>query len=278
MVRQREVLGSAVANIGIVMLDPILTRRHVAAVRPPVPTVEADHRHQRVLLSVHHQLCRVRDRRVQRGGVEHEDLREGRHQQLLRATLRLALLARPIRNHDRSHRVNHAVRQTLLALRRRDGELNHRVRAHVLVRARIALDGVADLEATELIKEGQFIAHVLEQLVRVTDALAGGHHRRAHTFVEGLQTFVALAAPDFLKRFVDGRGIQSRFCNVACLDIRNTEEGLKSCVDPAGTALITKSEGGRHLTSGTQRNLLRRERDPFSLMHWPMNSLMTARM
>lgn len=165
MVRQREVLGSAVANIGIVMLDPILTWRHVAPICPPVPAVEADHRHQGVLLPVHHQLCRIRDGCVQRRGVKHEDLREGRHQQLLRAALRLALLARPIRNHHWSYGVNHAVRQALLSLCRCDGELNHRVCAHILVRARIALDGVADLEATQLIKEGKFVAHILEQLV-----------------------------------------------------------------------------------------------------------------
>lgn len=219
-------IRAIVAKARVVILDPVLARRHIATIRPPMSAIEADDSEESVLLTIQYQECRVRDRGVEGGCVEDEDLREGGHQQLLVASVLSTLLALPIGNLERRHRMDHAVREALLALRRCHRELDQGVGMRVLVVARITLDRVCDLEAAELVEKGELVAQILEELVRVADVVAGGHDGRLDTLVEGLQALISLARPNFLKCLIDGRRIQSRICSVACLDVGNTKDSL----------------------------------------------------
>lgn len=73
----------------------------------------------------------------------------------------------------------------------------------VFVVAIIALDHVRNLEPTQLVQKRQLVAKELQQLMRVANSLACGHHRGAHALVEGLQTLITFAPPDFLEAKVD---------------------------------------------------------------------------
>ena len=181
--------------------------------------------------------------------MEHKDLGKRRHQQLFGTALATALLALPVGNLDGCYCVNDAVRQTLLSLSGRHRELDQRVGMRIFVVARITLDRIDDLESTQLVEERKLVAQELEKLMRISDAVTRRHNGSLHAFIQCLEPFIALATPDFLQCLVDGRRIQSRIRNVACLDVRNSEDSLKCCIDPARATLITKSE--RHLTFGT---------------------------
>ena len=73
----------------------------------------------------------------------------------------------------------------------------------VFVVTAVALDHVRNLEPTQLVEERKLVTEELQQLVRVANSLARGHHRGAHTFIERLQTLISFAPPDFLEAKVD---------------------------------------------------------------------------
>ena len=97
--------------------------------------------------------------------MKDEDLRKGRHEQLLRATLSSALFALPIWNLRRCYGLNHAVGETLFALCRRHRELDQRVWTGVFVVAVVTLYHVDTLESTQLVEERQLVTEELQQLV-----------------------------------------------------------------------------------------------------------------
>jgi len=69
-------LGSVIANTLVIVLDPILTGRHLATIGPPMSAVEAHDCEKSVLLPVQNQDRGIRDGRVNRGHVKHKDLRK----------------------------------------------------------------------------------------------------------------------------------------------------------------------------------------------------------
>ena len=106
-----------------------------------------------------------------------------------------------------------------------------------------ALDLVRNFEATQLVEKGKLVAEELQQFVRIANALAGRHELCVDGLVETPKTLVSFGGPDLLKTKVDSVVLVGLFVGVALLDFRETVDGLKSCVHPAGTTLITESEG-----------------------------------
>jgi hypothetical protein len=68
----------------------------------------------------------------------------------------------------------------------------------------VALNGVRNLEARKLIKEGHFITEELDELVGVADAFACRHRGTyLDAFIQGFQSFIATAGPDFGETCLD---------------------------------------------------------------------------
>jgi hypothetical protein len=107
---------------------------------------------------------------------------------------------------------------------------------------------VRHLEAAQLVEKGKLVAEELQQFMRITNALSCGHEVCVNSLVQGLETLVALGGPDFLKTKVDRVVLIGLLVGVSLLNFRETVNGLKSCVHPAGSTLITKSKC-RHLIS-----------------------------
>jgi len=107
--------------------------------------------------------------------VKHHDLWElGKHH-LLVTSLLLALFTGPIGNTLWLDGFSNRIGDGLLTAYWCNRELVEGVRTHVLVGAVVALDGVRNLEARKLIKEGYFITEELDEFVGVADAFACRH-------------------------------------------------------------------------------------------------------
>ena len=91
------------------------------------------------------------------------------------ASLLLALFTGPIGNALWLDGLGNRIGDGLLASYRRNRELVESVRTNVLVGAVVALNGVRNLEARKLIKEGYFVTEKLDEFVGVADAFACGH-------------------------------------------------------------------------------------------------------
>jgi len=90
------------ADIHIVVADPRFTRREISSICPPMPAVKADDCKERVVNFVERQNARVRYSAVHRSHMERQNLRKGRHEELLGASLFRALLTLPIFDRHRS--------------------------------------------------------------------------------------------------------------------------------------------------------------------------------
>ena len=130
--------------------------------------------------------------------MEHHDLRElGKHH-LLVASLLLALFTGPVGNALWLDGLGNRIGDSLFTAYRRNGELVESVRTNVLVSAVVALNGVRNLEARKLIKEGHFITEELDELVGVADAFACGHRGTdLDAFIQGFQSLITTTGPDF---------------------------------------------------------------------------------
>jgi hypothetical protein len=114
----------------------------------------------------------------------------------------------------------------------------------------IAFDYVRNLEAHKLVKEGNFVTEELDEFVRISNALAGGHMRRdLDTLIEWLQSLVAAASPNFSNTHLNRVLSILTPVGVSLLEIGNTENSLKCSVDPAGSILVAKTEDGCHSLS-----------------------------
>ena len=107
--------------------------------------------------------------------VKHHDLWElGKHH-LLVTSLLLALFTGPIGNALWLDGFSNRIGDGLLTAYWCNRELVESVRTNVLVGTVVALDGVRNLEARKLIKEGYFITEELDEFVGVADAFACRH-------------------------------------------------------------------------------------------------------
>lgn len=136
--------------------------------------------------------------------VEHHDLRKlGKHH-LLVASLLLALFTGPIGNALWLDGFGNRIGDGLLASYRRNGELVEGIWAKVFVVTVVTLNGVRNLEARKLIKEGYFITEKLDEFVRVADAFACGHGGTdLDAFIQGLQSLITATCPDFGETCLD---------------------------------------------------------------------------
>ena len=107
--------------------------------------------------------------------MKHHDLWELGQQELLLASLLLALLAGPVGDAMNLHRLCNRIGNRLLGSGWCDGELVQSVRANVAIRTVLTLDDIRNLEARELIKEGNLVTHELDELMGVTNTLACRH-------------------------------------------------------------------------------------------------------
>lgn len=130
--------------------------------------------------------------------VEHHDLRKLSKHHLLMASLLLALFTGPIGNALWFDGFSNRIGDGLLAAYWCNRELVEGVGAEVFVVAVVALNGVRNLEARKLIKEGYFITEELNELVRVADAFACGHGGTdLDAFIQGFQSLITTTGPDF---------------------------------------------------------------------------------
>lgn len=137
--------------------------------------------------------------------VKHHDLRKLCKHHLLVASLLLALFTGPIGNALWLDGFSNRIGDGLLASYRRNGEFVEGIWAEVFVVAVVALNRVRNLEARKLIKEGYFVTEKLDELVGVADAFACGHRGTdLDTFIQGFQSLIATAGPDFGEARFDG--------------------------------------------------------------------------
>lgn len=97
--------------------------------------------------------------------MKHHDLRELCKHHLLVTSLLLALFTGPIGDALWLDGFSNGVRDSLFASYGRDRELVESVGTNVLIGAVVALNGVRNLEARKLIKEGHFITEELDELM-----------------------------------------------------------------------------------------------------------------
>lgn len=194
----RHKVCSVCLNMCIVKSIPRLTRWKVTTPGEPVIPCEAHNRKE-----CEANLVEDDDGCVLCGGshgglVKHHDLRKLSKHHLLVASLLLALFTGPIGNALWLDGLGNRIGDGLLASYRRNRELVESVRTNVLVGAVVALNGVRNLEARKLIKEGYFITEELNELVGVADAFACRHRGTdLDAFIQGFQSFIATAGPDF---------------------------------------------------------------------------------
>ena len=227
----------------VIQAMPRLTRGKVSTPGEPVTASEADNRHQRVPDLIDHDDRGIGRRSPDRGLVEHHHLRELCEEQLLGAAELSALVALPIGDGDGFHRLCDGIRDRLLLLRRRNAELCQRIGLGLLVGAVVALNHVRYPESHELVKEGNFVEKEVDELVGVADVLTGGHVRGyLHALIEGVKSLLTLAAPELGEAALDRIAIVLFILAVAVLEVRDAEDRLEGCVDPAGSVLVAKSE------------------------------------
>lgn len=144
------------------------------------------------------------------------------------------------------HRLRDRIGNRLLRSTRCDGELVQSVWANVAIVAVLALNDVRNLEARQLVKEGNLVAHELDEFVRVADSLSrwhiGGH---LDTIIQRLQSLVTPTPPNLCQTSLDCIVTIIISLVKSVLQVRNTEHGLEGRIDPAGSVLVAKSEG-RH--------------------------------
>jgi len=109
--------------------------------------------------------------------MEGQNLGKAGQEELLRASLLRALLTPPVGNLKGAGSLDNRIRNRLLGTGRDDRELNHGIPMVIHVITVITLDDIGDLEAEELVQEGDLVTQKLEELMRVTDVLTGGHGR-----------------------------------------------------------------------------------------------------
>lgn len=185
-------------DVCVVKSIPWLTRWKVTTPGEPVISCETHNRKQCEADLVEDDdgcvLCSRSHGRL----VEHHDLRELCKHHLLVASLLLALFTGPIGNALWLDGFSNRIRDGLLAAYGRNGEFVEGIGAEVFVVAVVALNGVRNLEARKLIKEGYFVTEKLDELVGVADAFACGHGGTdLDAFIQGLQSLIATAGPDF---------------------------------------------------------------------------------
>ena len=194
----RHKVCSVCLNMCIVKSIPRLTRWKVATPGEPVIACEAHNRKECEANFVEDDDGCVLSSGSHGGLVKHHDLRKLSKHHLLVASLLLALFTGPIGNALWLDGLGNRIGDGLLASYRRNRELVESVRTNVLVGTVVALNGVRNLEARKLIKEGYFITEELNELVGVADAFACGHRGTdLDAFIQGFQSFIATAGPDF---------------------------------------------------------------------------------
>jgi len=135
--------------------------------------------------------------------VEGQNLGKSSQEKLLAATKLFTLLALPIEDIVGLGGGNNRLRNRLLGLRGNNRKLNHRVSLSIRIRAVLALQPILNLESEQLIKKRDLVAKELEELVGVTDSLAGRHKRRIDTRVEVLESHGSGGVPDVVETDFD---------------------------------------------------------------------------
>ena len=174
--------------------------------------------------------------------MEDKDVRKGCHEQLLRTSLLLALVALPVGNLYGRNSLSNTLNQRLLALRRCYRELDELVRPHVRIVTVAALDLVAHVEAHQLVEIRELVAQKLEQLVAVADAFARRHECCLDALVEVGETIIPSTCPNLLEGHVDGICIICLTVGIAGLNVRDTKDCLNSCIYPAAARLIAETK------------------------------------
>jgi len=137
--------------------------------------------------------------------MKHQNVRQGGNQQLLAASLLVALLAPPVRDIDRRDGTEDGLRHRhLRPTLAGDGELNQAVLSHVRVGAVLASNVMTNLESHKLVKKGNLITEKLEEFVRVANALAGGHRDCLHALIQCVEALIPLAGPYLGHAHLDG--------------------------------------------------------------------------
>ena len=152
-------------NMCVVKSIPRLTWWKVATPGEPVASCEAYNRKECEANFIEDDDGSILCSGSHRSLVEHHDLWElGKHH-LLVTSLLLALFTGPVGNALWLDGFSNRIGDSLLTAYRRNRELVESVGTNVLIGAVVALNGVRNLEARKLIKEGHFITEELDELV-----------------------------------------------------------------------------------------------------------------
>jgi len=229
-------------DVVVIVGDPRLPRRHIAAVRPPVTSVVTDHGKECILNLVQTQNARVRHCRAERSHVKGEDLRKSGHEKLLRAPLLPALLACPIRNRMRLGGGNDGIHHGLLRLGRDDRKLNHCFSLAVCIGTVVTLEAVLHAKSEELVQHRDLVAEELQQLVRITNALSSRHQRCVHTCIQILKTHCTHGGPNGVETHFNRIVGVVLFILEALLQVRDAKDSLECSIDPAGSTLVAQAK------------------------------------
>ncbi len=204
VVGKREEVASITLNMAVIKPMPRLSRGHVPSPGEPMPASETNNRQQGVANLVDNQDRSVCDGCVDAGLMEHHHLGELCQQQLLGTPLLGTLFAGPICDGRWANRFPNRIGYVHLLGRRRDRELGQRIWANIGILAVITFDSIRNLEANQFVKEWNLVREELDQLMGIANSLSGGHVSGPNTLVEGFQSFISTASPDFGKTHLDG--------------------------------------------------------------------------
>ena len=171
----------------VIKLVPLLSRREVASPREPVSACKTHDREQCVFNFVEDENRRIRRAGPDGGLMKHHHLWELGQKELLPTAFLLTLFARPVWDGVNLDRFCDRVRDGLLGTGGCNRELVQCIGAEVAIVAVFALNDIRNLEARELVKEGNLITQKLYQFMRVANAFARWHiGRDLYTFIQGL--------------------------------------------------------------------------------------------
>jgi hypothetical protein len=97
---------------------------------------------------------------------------------------------------------------------------------------------MSNLESAHFVQKGEFVAEVVEEFMTITHIQSGRHRVCPDCLVKLVKTNRAFTIPHLHQAFINNVPSFKRVGRIPFLDIGESEDCLKSSIDPATSAAV----------------------------------------